>query len=82
MSVLSLLYKGRGGELERAAMLANAGGIGIALGDFGGGGGDGRDVDVFRAGGIALDGMPPSRKELGELSRLRFAGAVGVRPDS
>lgn len=80
--MLSLLYRGRGGELERAAALANLGGIGISLGDFGGGGGDGGSVDVFGAGGIALDGVLSSRKELGELTRLRFASAVEVRPDT
>lgn len=43
-----------------------------------GGSGKGENMDVFGEDGIALDGQLPSRKELGALTRLRFANAVDV----
>ncbi|CAB1107590.1 unnamed protein product [Ectocarpus sp. CCAP 1310/34] len=66
VSVLSLLYQGRGGELKGVAgrfstMLA-------------GGSGDGSRRET----GIALDGRLPSRKELVQLSQLCFPRAAEV----
>lgn len=67
VSVLSLLYQGRGGELKGAA-----GRISTMLA---GGSGDGSGRET----GIALDGRLPSRKELVQLSQLCFPRAAEVR---
>ena len=75
VSVLSLLYQGRGGELERAAKLSGVGG-GVGMGLVGGDGAVSREA--FGSGGVELDGRLPSRKELGQLVRLRFADVVEV----
>ncbi|CAN0469802.1 unnamed protein product, partial [Ectocarpus sp. 12 AP-2014] len=62
VSVLSLLYQGRGGELKGVA--------GRVSTVFAGGSGDGSR--------IALDGRLPSRKELVQLSQLCFPRAAEV----
>lgn len=75
MSVLSLLYQGRGAELERTAQLFDMGdAVGIGLGEEEGGGGGGGGGN-----GVALDGRLPSRKELGQLAQLCFTKAAEVR---
>lgn len=78
VSVLSLLYQGKGAELDRAAAFSSIGTGGVIKGASmtlaGGSVGGNRRGTV----GIVLDGLVPSKKELTTLSRLRFADAVEV----
>lgn len=69
------MYQGRGADLERAAALAN-----VYYATFeGGSAGEGIASGASEVvNGIALDGQLPSKKELGELTRLRFATAIEV----
>ncbi|CAM9465025.1 unnamed protein product [Ectocarpus fasciculatus] len=66
VSVLSLLYQGRGGELKGVAGRVSA--------MLAGGSGDGSGRET----GISLDGRLPSRKELVQLSQLCFPRAAEV----
>lgn len=80
MTVLSLLYKGRGAELDRVARLASKNTMGVSIGiGTGGAAGDEDAADGGGSVGVALDGRLPSRKEIGRLAQLCFTKAAEVR---
>lgn len=79
MTVLSLLYKGRGTELDRAARIVNKSSMGMSVGiSTGAGNEEAAAADGGGSVGVALDGRLPSRKEIGQLSRLCFTKAAEV----
>lgn len=72
LSVLTVLYKGRGNEVEQLRSRAPA--------DRGGSGGRGGERGSSRKEvGLALDGQLPSRSELAHLMRQRFERAEQVQ---
>lgn len=81
MTVLSLLYKGRGAELDRVARLVKKNSMGGGVGMSTGGAGEEEAADGGPVG-VALDGRLPSRKEIAQLDQLCFTKAAEVNSES
>eukprot|EP00752_Nemacystus_decipiens_P014978 g13336.t1 len=77
VTVLSLLYKGRGTELDRVARLASKTAMGVSsIGISTTSAGDEDAADGGGSVGVALDGRLPSKKEIGRLAQLCFTKAA------